>query len=220
MPAFLCDVLLIVSLLIPRLVCLLRSGFHFGKSAFKKRSRWDVWTFTARWRYLGVGVCCFVLLMWLFCIWSVGYAPLPVIQRFNPFHPGSPSDSSRLLYSSSVSKRHNQLSYSHSGLRGMFSFQAFMQTMQMLFYNAINEIHLSYSCIQYFFMWGKCDGWLEFAMLRALLWGWNGFLIGLLSFLQDPCLTYSSPSSWSLTLQGLKRAWCCHLLCLGWLEWI
>ncbi|KAL3572834.1 hypothetical protein D5086_026738 [Populus alba] len=72
---------------------------------------------------------------------GVGYAPLPIIQRFNPFHPGSPSDSSRLLYSSSVSKRHNQLSYPHSGLRGMFSFQAFMQTMQMLFYNAINEIH-------------------------------------------------------------------------------
>jgi len=111
--------LLTLSLLIPILVGLLCSGFHFGKSVLKKWFRWDVWAFTTRWRYMGVGVRCLVLLMWLFCIWSVGYAVLPIIQWFDPLHPGSPHDTSRLLYSSSVSKCHNQLPYSHSGLWGM-----------------------------------------------------------------------------------------------------
>ena len=176
-----------LSLLIPILVCLLCSGFHFGKSVFKKWFRWDVWAFTTRWRHMGVGVRCFVLLMWLFCIWSAGYAVLPIIQWFDPLHPGSPHDTSRLLYSSSVSKCHNQLPYSHSGLWGLllyvsensFLFKcnclpfrpSIFSQCGVLLYSADSEILLSHSCIQSFFMWGKCGGWLAFAMLRAQLWG-------------------------------------------------
>lgn len=100
-------------------VCLC-SGFHFSPSVFKNWFRWVVWAFTTCWRYMGMGIPYLVFVVWLFCIWSVGYAAIPIIQWLDPFHSHAPSHTSDLLYPGSVSKCHNQLPYSHSDLWGMF----------------------------------------------------------------------------------------------------
>jgi len=86
----------------------------------KSWTKWNVWALTAVWGYLAMGISCFVFLMWLLCIWSVGYAALPVIQWLDPCHLSPSSNTPNLLYSCFISKCHHQLPYSHSRLWGMF----------------------------------------------------------------------------------------------------